>query len=323
MTMAEQGRFRERLLDRTQLANLTAPQPIIEETIDGGTVTVLAGYWGTLKSFIALDWAACIATGEPWLGRRSVGPAPVLYVAAEGAYGLDQRLKAWETTRHSRIQHANFHILPMPIRLGTVGDILELSALVRSAKYRFVVLDTLSKCTAGMDENSAKDMGTAVNSLYEIQGAMDNGAVLVVHHTGKDRKTIRGSSALEAGVDVVYTSEGNSNNIKLVRRKRKDGPCDDVHRLRLDLVDGTESGIVTSHGQTDARATNSRNSLHEKILSHLGGDPCRGATAVQLQEITGMSKSTVHRSLTELGNLGQVEGLRDGGRLTYRLSKAA
>lgn len=83
-----------RVVDREALSRLPKPTPMIGETLDRGNVAMLAGMWGSAKSFVALDWAACIATGKPWQGRR-VDRGRVLYVIAEGAQGLSVRLDAW------------------------------------------------------------------------------------------------------------------------------------------------------------------------------------------------------------------------------------
>ena len=46
----------DRLLTRSALRNLPAPEPMIDEVLDRGTCALLYGHRGSLKSFIALDW---------------------------------------------------------------------------------------------------------------------------------------------------------------------------------------------------------------------------------------------------------------------------
>ena len=65
------GGMAARLLSASALANLPAPEPLIDGVLDQGTVALLYGKWGTLKTFIALDWAASVATGRPWQGRAT------------------------------------------------------------------------------------------------------------------------------------------------------------------------------------------------------------------------------------------------------------
>lgn len=56
---------------------------------------LLVGGYGLGKTFVALSFAASVATGRDWLGRR-VQRRRVLFVIGEGAYGLDPRVCAWE-----------------------------------------------------------------------------------------------------------------------------------------------------------------------------------------------------------------------------------
>jgi hypothetical protein len=61
----------ERLLTRSDLRLLPDPMPLIDNVLDQGTTALLYGSWGTTKTFIALDWAASVATGRNWQGRAT------------------------------------------------------------------------------------------------------------------------------------------------------------------------------------------------------------------------------------------------------------
>lgn len=290
--------LQQRILDRSALAHLPRPSPLIQDTLDLGTVAVLAGYFGSLKSFIALDWFACAATGFDWQ-HRPTEPGKVLYVAAEGAHGLDQRLTAWEEHRQTRIPPEVFHVLPEPLNLGDSSAVTEVASTIRDGAYRYVVVDTLAKCLPGLDENSARDMGLAVTSLYLLRDATKNGSIVAVHHTGKDRTTIRGSSALESGVDTVYTTDGDASGVVLSRTKRKDGPREDIHRLAFHGIEGTNSGVVWSQEALGLRPTAGT------LLSHFKSQfSATGAGPTQLLETSGMNKSSFYRALNDLVSAG-------------------
>ncbi len=286
----------ERFLNRDKLSTLPRPEPFINGTVDLSTVVVVAGSYGSLKSFLVLDWAACAATGFAWNGR-SVEPGRVLYVAAEGAHGLDQRLNAWEQHRKTVIPSDQLVVLPEPVNLLDAPAVAELAAAISSGGFRFVVIDTLAKCLLGADENSSRDMGMAVAALYLLRKATkDGGTVIIVHHTGKDRTTIRGSSALEAGVDCVYKAEGDpGGTIQLSRTKRKDGPVEDVHSFSFESVDGTDSGVIQSH--EGVRLTGRSGTLLSHYQSHFSET---GASPAQLLEGSGMARATFFRALNDL-----------------------
>lgn len=286
--------IRDRMLTMSALANLPEPEPLIEDTIDLGTVTVLAGYWGTLKSFIALDWAASIATGRPWMGRPTTRRR-VLYIAGEGAYGIYGRLEAWQHGWRREIGDEAFTLLPDPVHLLNVNDVAELCHVVEEDGYGCVFVDTVSKSIAGADENSAKDMSTVVANLYAIQQSTHGGTVTALHHTGKDKTTVRGSSALEAGVDSVYVTEGSADALTMSRTKRKDGPLVDVHNLRFSPVAGTRSGVIQA--LPDIGISQSV----QQVLNHFRETYSEtGATKAQLVDSCGLPKTTAYRAINDL-----------------------
>ncbi|HEX5120350.1 MAG TPA: AAA family ATPase [Pseudonocardiaceae bacterium] len=314
--VAEQRRpaLSERLLSRSALRSLPEPSPLIVDTLDLGTVAVLAGYTQTFKSFIALGWACSIATATTWRHRNATRRR-ALYVAAEGASGLDGRVTAWEKSNDVDVHDDQLSVLPMAVHLGRHNEVGNLVDLVREGGYGFVIIDTLAKSMAGMDENSAQDMGRAVSNLYAIQEATNNGTVLVIHHTGKDKTTIRGSSALESGVDTVYATEGDKDMLRLSRTKRKDGPCEDVHTLAFHAVAGTNSGVILSVGGADIAPR--AKDLLSVFMSAFSGT---GASKAELRNAAEMPNATFARSLNALVEHGQLINHGTDQRPFYRLA---
>lgn len=288
-----------RLLDRSQLATLPEPSPLIAATIDRRTVAVLAGYWGTGKSFLALDWGASTATGRPWQGRVTES-GHVLYVASEGAHGLDQRLRAWESAWQRTIDPQSFHVLPVPVQFANEKQVRDLRSITRDLAPTLLIVDTVARCAVGLDENSAKDMGQFVDVLYRLRDDTADGTVLAVHHTGKDRSTIRGSSAIEAGVDTVYQIEGDPSLLKLSRTKRKDGPTIDEHTLRLEPIPGTGSVVISA--SQDSGSTPSAEALLSHYNSHFAS--LGGATSAALKAASAMADTTYYRALNHLVSQG-------------------
>ena len=301
-----------KLLTRSELANLPEPEPLIHNTLDRRTVALLAGYWGTLKSFIALDWALSVANGHNWQGRETL-TGPIIYVAAEGAYGIHKRIEAWEYSWGKQQQTPDelFRVYPAPLNLLHPAEVGQLCEYAVGALL--VIIDTVNRCAVGGDENSARDMGMFIDALYRIREATGDGTALALHHTGKDKTTIRGSSALEAGVDTIYQTEGDHTGITLKRTKRKDGPPIDTHELRFEPVQ--DSGIIVPN----RRGTNpNENTMLSHFESHFGET---GATANQLREtMPDISRSTFYRSLNALITGGQVQNVGTDKRPFYRLT---
>ena len=311
-----------RVLDRDDLDNLPTPEPLIEDTLDLGTVAVLGGPWGSGKSFLSLDWGACVATGKPWQGRTihradpDYAGASVLFIAAEGAYGLAQRLNAWECAWGQAGATRLFRSIPSAVNLTEPMTLAELiygeieyehTTNRPGHGYALIVVDTLAKCMVGAEENSAKDMGGIVDALYKIRDAGKCEAypagptVLAVHHTGRDGRTMRGSSALEAGVDTVYQVSKEGNEIHLARTKAKDRPLHDEMTLTLNPIPGTESAVISVHHGVD------KPERADKLLSTfraLFGQT--GASRAELRTAAEMPSATFHRALNDLLESGEL-----------------
>jgi hypothetical protein len=288
----------DKLLTRSALRDLPDPEPLIDNVLDQGTVALLYGKWGTGKSFIAQDWGANVGTGRAWQGRYA-HQCRILYIAAEGAHGLKNRLQAWETGWNTAVGDGQLDILPQPVNLTRPLEADNLAALIAWNGYGFVILDTLARCMVGADENSAKDCGVVVDVLHRLRQHTPGGrgVILGVHHAGKDGKTFRGSSVFEAGADTVYsvTQDPDDGAIILSREKRKDGPIVDTHRLKLDPIDGTGSCVLSS---SHLRETKGRD---EALLSHFESHFAdTGATPTQLCDTIELPRATFYRALNDL-----------------------
>lgn len=317
-----------KVLTRSQLSELPEPEPLIDETLDRRTVAMLAGSWGTGKTFLALDWAACVATGHSWVGRQAQ-QGTVIYVAAEGANGLHARLTAWEMKSSRQIPDESLLIIPLPVQINAATALAQLCAIVKEAQASLVVLDTLARSTVGMDESGAPDMGLSVDALYQLRDATQDGTVLVIHHTGKDGVTIRGSSALEGGLDTVYLSTGEPEELTVTRLKRKEGPTYDEVALKLVALTDAPSAVLMerdpdSPGAAVDESADSVRQLISILREHFGSAWVSQATLRNLcvDELKKISKATFFRAVTAAVESGFIEKSGSPNRQLLRLKAA-
>ena len=185
---------------------LKQPKPLqwaIKGLIEHNTIATIFGPSGGGKSFVAISLAAAIATGREWYGRK-VKQGPVLYLNGEGEAGILRRFKAWSVDTGEPLEDAPISITERPVLFGNRELLSQLSAEIDEMPQppALVVVDTLARATAGMEENSAKDMGMFVEALDALRRRYGC-TVLVIHHTGKSTiDAARGSSALKAAWDV-------------------------------------------------------------------------------------------------------------------------
>jgi RecA-family ATPase len=313
------GRLYRLIRTRAGLDSLPDPSPLIDDTLDTDTLAVLAGPWGTCKTFLALDWAASTATGTSW-NARAVKPGRVLYVATEGVHGLRARVHAWEQDHAAKATKLDF--LPVPVDLAgrrSGHDVDELAAIVADQKYALVVFDTLARCLIGADENSARDVGEAVDALDRIRRA-SGACVLAVHHMSKPNangaRTVRGSSALEGAADTVYTLAGAPLQLTMERTKRKDGPTPD--RVSLRLEQASESAVLKIIPET-ILGLDAESHLVRVMRDHFA---LTGASATMLRDVAELPKTTFYRALQSLVRQGILVNRGTEKRKVYCLADA-
>jgi hypothetical protein len=140
-------------------------------------------------------------------------------------------LEAWKTF-HKVQALPNLFFLPEAVNLLDAGAVGEFIGIIGDVKPALVIVDTLARCMVGGDENSAKDMGGAVESLDLIRRAT-GAAVLVVHHTTKGTQTERGSSALRGAAHTMISLSNDDGLIALQCDKNRGGQDFDSLYFRL------------------------------------------------------------------------------------------
>jgi hypothetical protein len=194
-------RMRERFVFPAGCATGPRRGYVIKHLLAPGDVGALIGPPGTGKSMLAPYLAYAVAQGRMAFGMR-VKQGRALYVAAEDATGLRQRVHAL------MLQHGDapdFALVDCPNLLDAAAT-ADLKAAVADWKPALVVLDTLGAAFAGMDENSAQDMGKVVELSRAL--AAHGCAVLLIHHTAKNGDgTPRGHSVLNGTLDMSLRLE--------------------------------------------------------------------------------------------------------------------
>lgn len=198
-------RSRFHLEDEAEQDEGVEPSWLIKDLIQERSSVLLYGATQSFKSFLALDIALSTSMGVETFG--SIPKAGIaLYAALEGKTNIKkQRRRAWKIARGVMEPLTNFYVMTAPMVGMQEGQpfIDEIIKTLGTSKPSLIVLDTLSKCMAGLNENDAKDAGRFiqfVDSLVEIFEC----SVIAIHHTGKDEsRGARGSAAFHAGFDTV------------------------------------------------------------------------------------------------------------------------
>ncbi len=190
------------------LETIPRPKWLVQNILVEQTTSVISADSGSFKSFVALDIALCIATGTPFF-ERDVKQGTVVYVAAEGFFTLRDRATAW-LMEHELARPKNFHILRVPVAIADVATVAAFAAQLEALDPAFIVLDTLSQCALGLNENSNDEMARFVAGMMQL-GVRSGAHVCAVHHNSK-AGGFRGASAIHANVDARISLERPEND---------------------------------------------------------------------------------------------------------------
>lgn len=228
--------MRYKLQSANDLQNAPPLRWLVRDVVPADSLAALFGPSASGKSFLALDLCAAIAGGCEWFGR-CVTAAPVVYVALEGEAGLSKRAKAW-SARNRRALPNGLRFITQPFDLRNPSDVDDLAhAVLAGGGAHLLVIDTLNRAAPGADENSSRDMSEIIENLKALKDRI-GGAVLVVHHTGKDSsKGLRGHSSLFAALDAAVEVTRTDNRRAWSTAKVKEGEDGERYAFALRVVD--------------------------------------------------------------------------------------
>ena len=208
--------------------------PPVEFLVDGLITdtgfTMMYGAPGTGKSFLAIDIALSVAHGQPWQGQ-GVKQGPVLYIAGEGIGGFGKRWKAWER-HHGKVDEPDLYLLPTAVNFREPEDIARLVAPSRTSA---AVLARHRRYGGACHRRRREQQHRhgLVRRRVRIK-ALTGGALLAVHHAGKDGSR-RGSTALLGAVDTSLMVGKSKTSWCCVPKNEGAGALDDIN-LRMVTV---------------------------------------------------------------------------------------
>jgi hypothetical protein len=304
-------------LTLNEIALLPPPEWLIDGLVPEDGLVVLYGEPAAGKSFVALDWGLCVATGVPWLGRE-VRSGEVVYIYAEGVRGLKRRAGAW-LQAHETAEAPLFRAVPIAV---TITDPSERSEFVRAVRSEskhphLIIIDTLARNFGAGNESQAQDMNAFVKGCDELRAEFPGATVLVVHHSGKDQsRGARGSLALQGATEAVFALIRSGDGLTLKNEKQKDGeeaaPIA-LELARVQLPDGNTSRIIRSRKgrAVDASLLAPRKDprtvrTDTGVLQALKEFGPEGATLAQWERAADRANDTFYKSRDRLVQGGKV-----------------
>jgi len=186
---------------------------IIKKILPREGTGILGGQSRAGKSFVAIDLAVAVASGQQFFGRDVRTLVGVAYLAGEGGYGIQDRIDA------AKLSRGLGGTLPIAWT-ADVGNLLDpknaaikcarLAQISKSFEVKFglplglIIIDTVSASYAMKNENDNSEVAAVCRAMADMGGSLD-AFVLSVHHYGKDpSQGLRGGSGWRGNVDMVY-----------------------------------------------------------------------------------------------------------------------
>jgi RecA-family ATPase len=326
------------LLTYQQLKALPPQQWIMQPNmIPAEGLVILYGPPSSGKSFVALDWALCFATGQSWLGRFPVQKCPVIYIAAEGGSGITKRVVAWaDHYGHADLPGAYFLLHPLAVReegavdafLDSLDDMLIVEddgdvSGIADLNPGIIIIDTLSRSFGGGDENASTDMADFVDKVVDL-AKVKHVAVLVVHHTNATGGRERGHSALRGGADTMFACKafedkesGRLISLCLTNDKQKDDAKQPPIHMRPVAV---RKSIVLEETEAPEKEKTPKEEAAMRKSDMLRVLACSedGYTWQEWKLACGIDKPLFNRRLKQFQDLGEI--YKENGR--YRIMPA-
>jgi hypothetical protein len=224
-------------------------------------IGILAAQPKTGKSWLGLDIALSVATGTPCLGKYEVKNAhKVLFFNAEDTEAIQRdRFELIKKSRGADLDLSNLNVMTAEngIRLDTVEGIESLRAVVEEFRPALMILDPFVRMHQ-VSESDSTAIAKILGELRKIKNDFNCG-VLLVHHSTKGSKAIRGSTEFPAWgetnlfmykdkeesvyLDIQHRAADSVNGVPLKIGKVKDGVC-------LHVIDNTEAAYIQEQVKT-------------------------------------------------------------------------
>jgi AAA domain len=217
---------------------------------------LVAGQWGTFKTFGVLDLAAAVMTRQDFIDFEVMRQGGVLFIAIEGANEIGIRLQAVIDTKCPQMRRAPFAWCSICPELLDPNAHKVLAAIAAQAAERMkaefnlplalIVIDTVVTGAGytkdGQDNDTAASQRIMGNLAKLAQAA--GCFVFGVDHFGKNLESgTKGSSNKESAADTVLAMLGERNvagevaNTRLSLRKRRSGPAGVEFPFKTRVVD--------------------------------------------------------------------------------------
>lgn len=304
------------IVDRDGLRNIKPPAALVNDYLYLNSLVWIGGKPGHGKSFVAIELACCVATGTPW-HEHPVQKGRVLYLIAEGASGISDRVDAWERANNQRPPSTELLFLPIPIHMMQPVDVAAMKQILAEITPTLVIL-TRRHASPLVQTKTRRDMGAFVEALETLRRA-SNACILVVHHEPRGGDNLRGSTAVEGAATTILRASKDGDLVTISNPKQKDAP--EIENLELVLEPRGDSAVLVRKGMAQQGKLTAAAKHILEVISEF--EPNGVATTVLKQSCAVQIPvpATFYRNLRSLVNKGLVDEVPSGNSNKYHMGR--
>jgi len=299
----------------------------VDKYFSRGSLNIVYGAPGSLKSMLLADMCCAIAGGVDWLPGIGEGGAGIKtrlggvlwYDYDNGTRRTDERFDALSSAPGRYLaDDAPLYYVSMPQYAYSANDLertLYLIDLVNELQVETLVIDNLGLITGDVEENSAQMAG--VMGYLRIVAERTDAAVIVVHHQrkggaagGRAGDALRGHSSIEAAIDLAIQVIREPDNLGITIRSTKTRGVDVNQASALfnydhkagthDLETAWFSGVAPVRGV---------NPVREEIIATVQefGEISKGRLTDLVKERVGVEGVGINSIRNWIGELTDIE----------------
>lgn len=273
------------------LGSLDIPerQPVLGDWFMEGDLGFIYAPRGLGKTWFALGMATAITNGTAFGPWQAAARRSILYVDGEmPCQALRARVSGMGAGEGFVVlnHEAYFHLEGGVLNFASPTAQHELTSLLLAQGITIVFLDNLSCLFSGMKENDADDWESVLGWLLTLR--RHRIAVVVVHHSGRNKETMRGTSRREDAAFWVIRLDAVNDEQRDGAAFRSEFTKDRNSRREQSPYEWTfqttESGVV----EVKAIASSGLETLREWIA-------CGLTSAEDIAREMGVTKGTISK----------------------------
>jgi hypothetical protein len=291
-------------------------QWLVEQIAPRPGLVLWAGIPGIGKTWLVLDTALAVATGQKWLNKFEIQTGPVLLILEEeDQSAVLERLDALYT-RYG-LSQANEAAIPIHLLIQQNVNLIEGGELnpelmrhVLEIQPVLIVLDPFRR-VHGLNENDSQEMSHVLSLLRRLSHATDKACTIyLIHHLRKrsdgvedalDR--LRGSSDIPASADSVLEVTGQFGAQFIKHSKSKRGVALAPFTIDVKKEDDT---VELIYAEPEVKAERDRKEVRDCLLSMLQKQDRNQSDLIRLAGQRGIGRKRITSALVECEKEGMI-----------------